>query len=77
MKCLVEFMQVNIYLHFRSHIGQNEGILYTQCFFLSNFALEYEGVSKSFWTESIMTTTNNKTLIEKEHKGLWWQNSLD
>jgi hypothetical protein len=38
----------------------------------------YEGVSESFRTESItkyMLTTI--TLIEKQHKGLWRQNSLD
>jgi hypothetical protein len=34
---------------------------------------EYEGVSKSFRTES----TKQQTLVGKQHKGLWRQNSLD
>jgi hypothetical protein len=42
---------------------------------LSSFSL-YEGVSKSFWTE-LITKQTMTTLIEKQHKGLWWQNSLD
>jgi len=33
----------------------------------------YKGVSKSLWTELIM----KYTLVEKQYKGLWWQNSLD
>jgi len=36
----------------------------------------YQGVSKNFWTESI-TTQTTKTLVEKQHKGLWQQNLLD
>jgi hypothetical protein len=37
----------------------------------------YEGVSKSFRTESITKETKitKKTLVEKQHKVLWWQNS--
>jgi len=34
----------------------------------------YEGVSKSFRTQSI---TKQQTLVKKQHKELWWQNSLD
>jgi len=37
----------------------------------------YEGVSKSFGTESWRNTRLQKwTLVEKKHKGLWRQNSL-
>jgi hypothetical protein len=35
----------------------------------------YNGVSESFQTESI--TKQQQTLIEKQHKVLWQQNSLD
>jgi hypothetical protein len=38
----------------------------------------YESVSKSFRTESITKSrTTTKTPVEKQHKGLWRQNSLD
>jgi len=33
----------------------------------------YKGISKSFRTESIMQST--PPLVEKQHKGLWQQNS--
>jgi hypothetical protein len=37
----------------------------------------YKGVSKSFRTESITKYTLTTINIEKQHKGLWRQNSLD
>jgi len=39
----------------------------------------YESVSKSCRTESISKykSLQQQTLVEKQHKGLWWQNSLD
>jgi hypothetical protein len=45
----------------------------------------YKGVSRSFQTHNEININNNnnnkqtnkQTLIEKHHKGLWWQNSLD
>jgi hypothetical protein len=39
------------------------------------FLILYEGVSKSFRTESITKSTTTKA--EKQHKGLWRQNSLE
>jgi hypothetical protein len=42
--------------------------------FRDGFFKIYKGISKSFWTELI---TKSTTLIEKQHKGLWCQNSLD
>jgi hypothetical protein len=43
---------------------------------LSDLAsLLYEGVSKSFRTESIMKYTT--TFVEEQRKGLWQQNSLE
>jgi len=37
-----------------------------------------KGISKSFQTESIIKyTLTTVTLIEKQHKELWQQNSLD
>jgi hypothetical protein len=43
--------------------------------------IDYEGVSKSFWTESItkqqQQQQQQQTLTEKQYKGLWQQNSLD
>jgi len=37
----------------------------------------YEGISRSFRTESITKYTLTKILIQKQHKGLLRQNSLD
>jgi hypothetical protein len=38
----------------------------------------YEGVSKSFQTEAIANIRLLLALlVEKQHKGLWQQNSLD
>jgi hypothetical protein len=38
----------------------------------------YEGISKSFRTESITKhTLTTIKLVQKQHKGLWLQNSLD
>jgi len=40
----------------------------------------YKGVSKSFHTELIMKQTNKQEqqqTLKKQHKGLWWKNSLD
>jgi hypothetical protein len=37
----------------------------------------YEGVSKNFETGSITKYTLTMTLLEKQHEGLWRQNSLD
>jgi hypothetical protein len=43
----------------------------------------YKGISKSFQTESIMEKKkkekkkNQQQTLEKQHVGLWWQNSLD
>jgi len=37
----------------------------------------YEDVSKSFRTESITKYTLTTITIQKQHKCLWWQNSLD
>jgi hypothetical protein len=38
----------------------------------------YDGVSKSFRTESInKQQQQQQTLVEKQHKELWRQNSLD
>jgi hypothetical protein len=51
-------------------------VLRMQCFLAQFYT--YEGVSKSFRTESITKytlTTVKKTLVEKQHKGLWRQNS--
>jgi hypothetical protein len=40
--------------------------------------LKYESVSKSFRTESQRNIRlQQQTLVEKQHEGLWRQNSLD
>jgi hypothetical protein len=38
--------------------------------------MEYDGVSKSFRSESI-TKSTTINVIEKQHKGLWRKNSID
>jgi len=41
-----------------------------------NFSQDrYESVSKSFRTESITKKRRQQKLVEKQHKGLWRQNS--
>jgi len=37
----------------------------------------YEVASESFRTESITKKQQQQTLVEKQHKGLRWQKSLD
>jgi hypothetical protein len=37
----------------------------------------YKGASTSFQTESITKYMLMITLVEKQYKRLWWQNSLD
>jgi hypothetical protein len=45
--------------------------------YLQSMSVSYESISKKFpdWVDNEIN--NSKTLIEKQHKGLWRQNLLD